>query len=411
MASSNLDGASGRLFKPDLENRSFEFLTSTEYDPKSDIGKSRFRVYWAEDPEMIQMGELKDFSSISAPIAAQFRGLRKADAQALRARKPFVARVATLFDGVSIPASEDQERLNSVTGQFIPDPAAVRAGTIEVEGEPVRVALRDRHWRIFYRKRIQPEALTEGFWAVTVHGAEDEKGRFVANRLEVEPRPDPRLADDPDLPRVLVIGDSISMNYHEAAKEALKGVANYHRIEGNGFSVEHGVDNAELWMGNYDQKGFGWDVILFNHGLHDLKQSYDAETDSFGAYAVPPEAYKAGLEKLIGILKKTGASLVWTSTTPVPNDNKSQYARRAGAAREFNAAAMEVMQRHPEIIINDLHAVVDESPLYDDWRQGTDVHFYKEEERELLGQSVAAAVREALTQRSSQYGKKAAPCR
>ena len=214
----NLDGASGRLFKPDLENRSFEFLTETEYDPKTDIGQSRFTVHWAEDAA----------------------------------------------------------------------------------------------------------------------------------------------------------------------------------IEGNGFSVIHGVANAELWLGNYQEEGFHWDVILFNHGLHDLKQSYDKASDTFGDYAVSLEDYKANLEKLIGILKKTGATLVWTSTTPIPNDNKSQYARRKGAAKVFNQAAMEVMQRHPEIIINDLYAVVDESPLYDEWRKGTDVHFYKEEERELLGETVASAVREAL---------------
>jgi hypothetical protein len=70
---------------------------------------------------------------------------------------------------------------------------------------------------------------------------------------------------------MLVIGDSISMNYHEAAKAALRGVANYHRNEGNCFSTVQGVRNMELWLGNYQKKGLHWDVIQFNHGLHDLK--------------------------------------------------------------------------------------------------------------------------------------------
>lgn len=400
-AASNLDGASGRLFEPDLENRSFEFLTETEYDPKTDIGQSRFTVHWAEDAEVVQMGELKDFSSVPAPITANFRGISDVDAQALRAGEPFVARVATLFEGVDAEPVQDKRPGRAVSGEFTPDPDTDRAGTIMVDGEPVKVTLRKRHWRIFHQKRIPPEKLTEGFWSVRVHGAEDDRGRFVADRLEVERLPDPRLTDDPELPRVLVIGDSISMNYHEAAKEALEGVANYHRIEGNGFSVIHGVNNAELWLGNYFEKGFQWDVILFNHGLHDLKQSYDQESDRFGAYAVPIEDYQANLEKLIAILKKTGATLVWTSTTPIPNHNKGQYARRKGAAKLFNQAAMEVMERHPEIMVNDLYRVVEKSPVYDDWRKGTDVHFYKEAERKLLGEAVASVVQKALARRAA----------
>ncbi len=96
----------------------------------------------------------------------------------------------------------------------------------------------------------------------------------LANRsfeLLKETEYDPKT-DDPKLPRVLVVGDSISMNYHETATEALKGVANYHRNEGNAGSSAHGVRNAELWLGNWREKGFHWDVIQFNHGLHDLKQ-------------------------------------------------------------------------------------------------------------------------------------------
>lgn len=204
---------------------------------------------------------------------------------------------------------------------------------------------------------------------------------------------------DPNLPRVLVIGDSISMNYHEAAKAALKGIANYHRNEGNSFSSVHGVNNAELWLGDYRQKGLHWDVIQFNHGLHDLKQTYNSKTDTFGDYAVPLEVYKQSLEKEIAILKKTGATLIWCSTTPVPQDNKSQYARSKGAEEIFNQAAAEVMQRHPEILINDLHGMVSKSPVYDNWKKGIDVHFYQKAEQDLLGSAVAGAVKTAVKQR------------
>jgi hypothetical protein len=79
--------------------------------------------------------------------------------------------------------------------------------------------------------------------------------------MDVPPVVDPVAADDPDLPRVLVVGDSINMNYHDAAKAALAGVANYHRNEGHSASTENGVANLEAWLGDYWEEGRHWDVM------------------------------------------------------------------------------------------------------------------------------------------------------
>jgi hypothetical protein len=57
---------------------------------------------------------------------------------------------------------------------------------------------------------------------------------------------------------------------------------------------------------------------------------------------------------------------------------------------------MEVMRKHPDIIINDLCQVVDGSPVFDNWRKGVDVHFYQDEEQKILGVSVSTTVRKAL---------------
>ena len=81
----------------------------------------------------------------------------------------------------------------------------------------------------------------------------------------------------------------------------------------------------------------------------DLKQSYDKTTDTWGAHQVPIEAYQANLEREIAVLKRTGATLIWCTTTPVPNSNPGRYARRKDEDRMYNRAALQVMRRHPDI--------------------------------------------------------------
>jgi len=251
------------------------------------------------------------------------------------------------------------------------------------------------------QNEIGPEDISKGFWKAKIHGRESN-GKFIIESVELERLVDPRSTDDPDLPRVLVVGDSISMNYEKAAKAALKGVANYHRNEGNCFSTYHGVAFMEYWLGDYTREGLLWDVIQFNHGLHDLKQR------SAGAeYAVPIEDYKKNLKKEIEIMKKTGATLIWCSTTPVPNSRGGKYGRQKGAEKVFNEAAMEVMRQYPEVQVNDLCKVVNESSVFDNWRKKRDVHFYRPEEQAVLGKAVADAVIKALAARKAAADKKA----
>jgi hypothetical protein len=390
----NLDGATGNIFKVDTKSRSFELLKETAYAPKSTIGQSRFTVHWSDQTQVVMEKERKDlhFDLYPGPLIAEFKGIDAANRKAMKAGQPFEARVATLYSGLN-PELGVMDEGNRVVGRFNlhEDP---RSGMLEVDGRFIKVTLRKKFWRIYVNIKWEPRQLGGAFWKTEVHGA-IENERFVVSQMKVWQLPDPRLSDDPKLPRVLIVGDSISMNYFEVAKESLKGTANLHRNQGNAFSTSQGVRNMELWLGDYQEKGFHWDVIQFNHGLHDLKQKYDKGTDVFGAYAVPLEDYKANLEKQIAILKKTGAQLIWCMTTPIPNHNKGQYARRKGASAEFNQAAMEVMKRHPEILITDLYKVVDQSPVFDNWRKGIDVHFYKEEERKVMGQEVASIIRKA----------------
>src|SRR4051812_33030943 len=139
----------------------------------------------------------------------------------------------------------------------------------------------------------------------------------VAPAQTKDKKPDPVLApveDDPKLPRVLLIGDSISMGYTLPVRELLKGKANVHRIPDNCGPTERGLSQLDKWLG--DGK---WDVIHFNFGLHDLKY-LDANgkyvDPSKGKQVAPPEVYERNLRELVARLKKTGAKLIFATTTP-----------------------------------------------------------------------------------------------
>ncbi len=183
------------------------------------------------------------------------------------------------------------------------------------------------------------------------------------------------VKDDPALPRVLLIGDSVSRGYTAAVRKALGGKANVHRAPANCGPTASGIKNIDAWL--TDHPGGGkWDVIHFNFGIHDR--------------GTPVADYTARLEQLVQRMKQTGAKLVWASTTPIP-DNPEQK-QTAASIVERNAAAAEVMQKHG-VAIDDLFGFI--TPRLAEAQRPKDVHF-KDEGYELLGQKVAESITDAL---------------
>ena len=156
--------------------------------------------------------------------------------------------------------------------------------------------------------------------------------------------PNPAMAKIEDvagLPRVLLIGDSISIGYTLAVREMLKGKANVHRIPTNGGPTTNGLANLKSWLGESK-----WDVIHFNWGLHDLKYigtdpKLRADPKAPGSHLqVPLADYEKNLTTLVGQLKATGAQLIWCNTTPVPAGSDG---RIEGDELKYNEAAARVM--------------------------------------------------------------------
>jgi acyl-CoA thioesterase-1 len=213
-------------------------------------------------------------------------------------------------------------------------------------------------------------------------GAAPEKGG--------ERKKDPSLAaieDTAGLPRVLLIGDSISMGYTIPTRTALAGVANVHRIPTNGSSTDVGLKSLDAWLAT-DGANKKWDVIHFNWGLHDLKHWKDGKMDLAGPQVNPVEQYEKNLREIVARLKKTGAKLIWASTTPVPEGSGGRVFKDELA---YNEAALRVMKSEG-VAIDDLHAVVVAKP---DTQLPKNVHFTADGYK-VLAAHVAASIKAAL---------------
>ena len=159
------------------------------------------------------------------------------------------------------------------------------------------------------------------------------------------------VKDDPKLPRVLLIGDSVSRGYTQPTRKVLEGKANVHRAPANCGPTASGLKNLDAWLGEGK-----WDVIHFNFGIHDR--------------GTPPADYVKRLEEIVGRLEKTGAKLIWASTTPIP-DNPAQK-QTAQSVVEKNALAAEVMNKHG-IPTDDLFGAM--TPRLKEFQPPLDVHY------------------------------------
>ena len=194
------------------------------------------------------------------------------------------------------------------------------------------------------------------------------------------------IKDVPGLPRVLLIGDSISMGYTLPTRAALSGKANVHRAPTNCGSTLSGVQNLDEWLG-----AGHWDVIHFNWGMHDLKYLEN------GKQNVPPAVYEANLQKLVARLQRTGATLIFATTTPIPEYTKGVFKRHQGDVKTYNDIAEKIMKSNG-IMIDDLYAFA--LPKMSEIQVTNDVHQTKQGAL-ILSQKVASSILEALATRSA----------
>jgi len=154
-------------------------------------------------------------------------------------------------------------------------------------------------------------------------------------------------------PKVLIIGDSISIGYTPYVKKHFSGEAIVQHNPGNAQHTGTGLQKIDEWLG--DEK---WDIIQFNWGLWDLcyrdpDSKVQGNRDKVnGEITYDIEAYMSNLDSIVSMLQsKTEAKLIFVTTTYVPENEAGRFSEDAV---RYNDAAKTIMKKHG-VNVNDIY--------------------------------------------------------
>ncbi len=188
--------------------------------------------------------------------------------------------------------------------------------------------------------------------------------------------------NDPALPRVLLIGDSILGGYSPTVAKLLKGKANVD-VYGHPYTQANNELRNEL-KEVLAQNDYA--VIHFNMGLHSFHE---------GKKRIADDSFEPLMRQFVEFLQQNApkAKLVWASTTPVTiKDKVEQIDPESNAiVIKHNAMAAKVMA-DLKIPINDLNQLM--TPRIN-LMCGDTLH-WKAEGYSIMGEAVAKAVGEQL---------------
>lgn len=183
-----------------------------------------------------------------------------------------------------------------------------------------------------------------------------------------------------DKPKILIIGDSISIGYTPFVKEHFQGKATVVHNPGNAQHTGTGLAKVEEWIGTED-----WDIIQMNWGLWDLcyrhpdSKLYGKRDKVNGTVFASVEEYEQNLEAIIMKVKaKSDAKLIFVTTSYVPKEEGGRFTKDP---QRYNKAAKRVMKKH-RIIVNDIYK--SSKSIHKLHGKGNDdVHYTKEGSKKL----------------------------
>jgi hypothetical protein len=158
-------------------------------------------------------------------------------------------------------------------------------------------------------------------------------------------------ADETNLPRVLLIGDSITRAYYPEVEKRLAEKAYVGRLSSSAFISDPALlDQIKMVLTQYK-----FDVIHFNNGMHGWQHSEKEYEEAFPEYLKAIRKYAPN------------AKLIWANTTPLKVSPPSLPGNSVQATdariAERNAIAAKFM-RAEGIPVEDLNTPMQSHPEY-----------------------------------------------
>ena len=147
------------------------------------------------------------------------------------------------------------------------------------------------------------------------------------------------------MPNVLLLGDSIRLNYMPYVFRKLADRAVVHGPEDNCRFSKYMLWHLEDWMGNLD-----YAVIHLNCGIWDCTHRLAFQSETF----CTPQEYRGNLERILDYLQTTGAKLILATSTPVAD---GLFQHRNEDILRFNEELLQVAAAR-DITVNDLHSLI-----------------------------------------------------
>ena len=177
-----------------------------------------------------------------------------------------------------------------------------------------------------------------------------------------------------DLPRVLLIGDSITYGYEKIVREMLQGVC-YVDFLATSYSIDEKIYSKLVRAMVLDSK---YKIIHFNHGLHGVHMS--------------KRTYKSRMVKLLDWMSEQANVIIATSThCNLPNNEKAhpEWQKRV---KQRNEVVLEYATQK-SCNVDDLFSISIKMPIE---KRNADGMHYTIEGYEILAESVVESIKKQL---------------
>lgn len=143
---------------------------------------------------------------------------------------------------------------------------------------------------------------------------------------------------------VLLLGDSIRMQYQPIVKQLLKGRANVYGPTDNGRWTDYTLNSLRFWLPQMPDA----DIVHWNNGLWDMGDDYQ---EGFPHRSI--KEYESDVTRLFKILRQLispDVKIIAATTTPTLSGNLEQFER-------YNAVLRRVAEESG-VAVNDLYSAV-----------------------------------------------------